>query len=251
MLDGVFVIDIQVAFDSTTAVTSSGLYSWGAGGQGTLGLGDNANYSEPQAVSLGFNPVYVGGEAGYMTYTISDIGLVYSSGLNNFGQLGLGDTTARNTFTNISTLAAETVFSISGGWYEALVLTNAGDVYGIGNNSVNQIGPGTTTNRDVPTIIAGTEFGSETVTQVHAAYHYSFVLTDSGNMYGIGQNSVGQLGLGNNTSATSYAVNLLAVGSNARLATYNPPSEASTEELVTAYFYPTWTSYNAVVPEDL
>ena len=60
-------------------------------------------------------------------------GTLWGCGRNNNGQLGLGDTTNRNTFTQITT-NADNIKSVYCGENHTLILKNDGTLWGCGDN---------------------------------------------------------------------------------------------------------------------
>ena len=73
-------------------------------------------------------------------------GTLWGCGLNNYGQLGLGDTTNRITFTQITT-NTDNIKSVYCGWGYTLILKNDGTLWSCGDNRYGQLGLGDTTNR--------------------------------------------------------------------------------------------------------
>jgi alpha-tubulin suppressor-like RCC1 family protein len=67
-------------------------------------------------------------------------GECFSTGFNSTGQLGLGDTTNRNTFTEV--LNPNNVSELSGGYRFSLALANDGRIWATGDNSYGQLGLG-------------------------------------------------------------------------------------------------------------
>ncbi|GHV71851.1 hypothetical protein AGMMS49928_25700 [Spirochaetia bacterium] len=72
---------------------------------------------------------------------------VYATGKNSDGRLGLGDTTNRTSFTEVTGLGGKNITAISVGSRHAVVLSSDGKVYATGNNSDGQLGLGDTTPR--------------------------------------------------------------------------------------------------------
>ena len=64
---------------------------------------------------------------------------VWASGLNSFGQLGLGNTTTCNTFTRVTT-NVDNVNEIICGENHTFILKNDGSVWACGNNDTGQLG---------------------------------------------------------------------------------------------------------------
>ena len=73
----------------------------------------------------------------YYTFILKNDGTVFSTGYNNYGQLGLGDTTNKNTFTKVN---IDNVKSISCGYSHTFILKNDGTVFSTGYNSSGQLG---------------------------------------------------------------------------------------------------------------
>ena len=66
-------------------------------------------------------------------------GTLWGTGDNQYGQLGLGDTTNRNTFTQITT-NTDNVKSVYCGGSHAFILKNDGTLWGCGRNDYGQLG---------------------------------------------------------------------------------------------------------------
>ena len=82
---------------------------WGCGRnyEGQLGLGDTGNRSTFTQITTNADNVkeiYCGN--GY-TFILKNDGTLWSTGYNDYGRLGLGDTTSRTTFTEVTTNAGD------------------------------------------------------------------------------------------------------------------------------------------------
>ena len=76
---------------------------WGHNNRGQLGLGDTTNRSSPKTLTAAGNDVVKAlthDDHGYTAILKAD-GTIYTAGYNGHGQLGVGDTTNRNTLTKI------------------------------------------------------------------------------------------------------------------------------------------------------
>jgi Alpha-tubulin suppressor and related RCC1 domain-containing proteins len=126
-----------------------------------------------------------------------DDSTIKSWGRNAYGQLGLGDTTNRNTPTAINGLTG--VKQISAGNAHVLALMEDGTVKAWGYNNYGQLGLGDTTNRSIPTTITGLS----NVKQIVAGYDHSLALMNDGTVKSWGYNNKGQLGSGNTTNSST------------------------------------------------
>jgi alpha-tubulin suppressor-like RCC1 family protein len=139
------------------------------------------------------------------SYVVTEDGLLYTTGYNAQGQLGLGDTTNRFVFTRVTGggLNGETVKDVQAGTGNSAgsnavhVLTNSGKVYSFGDGSSGSLGLGTTTNVSTPTLVTG-GIGSKTITQILTLgggnYPTAFALANDGTVWSAGNNANGQLG---------------------------------------------------------
>ena len=82
------------------------MFACGSNASGQLGLGDNTRRNTFTAV-----PALPDGKVAKQviagsnhTMILAEDGTVFACGCNTYGQLGLGDTTDRNTFTAVSAL---------------------------------------------------------------------------------------------------------------------------------------------------
>lgn len=92
--------------------------------------------------------------AGYYranSYVILGDGSVYGAGSNTNGQLGYGATSAFEATPRRMTLPSGTrARNIQSGYGTTVILTTAGRILTVGNNSNGQLGDGTTTSRSTP-----------------------------------------------------------------------------------------------------
>lgn len=91
---------------STAVVETDGsLKTWGYNANGQLGLGDKTQRGTPEDSGLGndIKKVKLFGPDSYNAiYVLKNDGTVWVSGYNGYGQLGLGDKTARDAFTKMA-----------------------------------------------------------------------------------------------------------------------------------------------------
>ena len=188
--------------DYHTLILKNGstLWSTGYNKYGQLGLGDTTNRTTFTQITTNINDIkqiYCGG---YHTLILENDGTLWGCGLNNVGQLGLGDTTNRTTFTQVTT-NADNVKKIYCGGYHTLILKNDGTLWGCGWNEYGQLGLGDTNSRTTFTQITA---NTDDIKQIYCGGEHTFILKNDGTLWGCGHNEYGQLGLGDNINRTTF-----------------------------------------------
>ena len=159
------------------------LYMFGKNIFGQLGFGENSYIFEPLLLPdfpEKIKKVSLGGEHSIILTTKNNI---YASGLNIFGQLGLGDYENRNTFTNINiyknTLMnnkEEKIIDIAAGAQHSLLLSNKHKVYYCGFNKNNFLDK----NEDINmyTLIEDEKIINKRIKYIRAGLNISGILFD-------------------------------------------------------------------------
>jgi len=199
--------------------------SCGYNGLGQLGQGNTTNYSLPTIISPlsnitsgTANSIVAVKTSGYSntngssTYFITYGGDVYSCGYNTYGQLGLGDTTQRNSPTKITTISNVVNLECSCEVTSVFAITNTNGLSVWGYNGYGQLGLGDTTQRNSPTPTSMTN-----VKTVSKSTYSTVIVRDiynNGNLsvWTCGYNGYGQLGIGNTTQQTLFTQVPLAIG---------------------------------------
>lgn len=192
------VVAIDASDDMAAALTSGGqMYVWGSGANSQLGLGaSSANVLTPTAVP-GVTDVISFTLGGSSAAALTAAGRTYVWGLNNRGQLGLGDTTARSVPT-LSALTLTTLADRSTATWSALGVSKSGVLGGWGGNGAGQLGRGTMTTSELTSAAVISPFSGGTA---HVAVgDHAVVVTSAGGIWSWGTGTSGQLG--DNTSAT-------------------------------------------------
>ena len=117
---------------------------------------------------------------------------IYSRGLNDYSQLGLGDFTNRTAPQKIMFDFKSKIMSVACGDDHTLVITELGEIYGWGGNYRGQLGLGDRMDRNVPHKLSILDIKS-----VSCGEQYTMILTKPGELFTCGDNTFGQLGLGN------------------------------------------------------
>jgi hypothetical protein len=197
------ITDVSTANDHTLALTSAGqVYSFGYNTYGQLGrpVTSGPNPS-PRVVKFpaGAGPVrHVAAGAGY-SLALTAAGRVYAFGDNSEGQLGVAanqGTSLPNPTPMLVKLPA-TATEIAAGFDQSFAVTKAGALYAFGANDLGQLGVGmnsgtfTPNPKPMPVTLPGAKGA---IRQITAGSIQSFAVTSTGQLYGFGDNSEGQLG---------------------------------------------------------
>ena len=213
-----YLLDTGSVSQSTYIITSdnsNNAYSCGKNNYGQLGIASaidrnvftniSTNISGKKVLSI------VGGEFHCMLMTNEDKNNLYSCGRNDYGQLGIGNNTNQNTFQPVThgTINGKKIIYVYAGGNHSLILTNntSNNLYSCGNNSKGQLGVGSSidASRNTFTNII-TNISGKKIKNISAGNEHSLILTSdiSNNLYSCGNNSNGELGIGNNTNQSSF-----------------------------------------------
>ncbi|MCF7826663.1 MAG: choice-of-anchor D domain-containing protein [Candidatus Marinimicrobia bacterium] len=124
-------------------------------------------------------------------------------GLNDYGQLGTGDNSSLTNAAAINLdgiLAGKTISAIAAGVAHTVVLTDEGEIYTWGGNTLGQLGNGSFNHSLVPVRVGG-DLADKQVVAIASRYNHTLALTADGKVYGWGHNIDGELGVGNNTNS--------------------------------------------------
>lgn len=151
---------------------------------------------------------------------ITECGQLWAYGHNHKGQLGVGDTWYRNTFTRVE-LPDRVKQVVAGDGHTALI-SDSGQLWLCGDNTRGRLGLGLHRTPHCTRFSRVTITG-ERVLQVSIGDH-SAMVTESGQVWTCGRNSSGQLGLGCNVAQNvfrpvelSERVKYVSVGKRATL----------------------------------
>ena len=184
------------------------LYGWGYPYAGHLGNGTTSTTQAVTQIETNVAEIVASRSSSSNTnaWFRKTNGEVYASGYNGYGQLGVGDSSNRTTFTQSSTAPTNiTKMVVSGGGnYESVMaLTSDNEVFGVGYNGVGNLGIGNTTNQNTwqkakfqKPIVDICSLGHNTSENGYT------IITDDGGVYSTGYGNSGQTGdySGNNQS---------------------------------------------------
>jgi alpha-tubulin suppressor-like RCC1 family protein len=191
-LSGITAITIGDS-DSFALSNDGKVYATGYNGNGQLGVGDNNGRNTfTEALFLRGKNIFEIATGYDHSFALSSDGKVYTTGKNDNGQLGLGDYTDRNTFTEVSSLSGKNIVAISAFGSHSLALSSDGRVYAAGNNYNGQLGLGDNNKRNTFIEVSSLK----DIYAISAGHSHSIALSNDGKVYGVGNNTEGQLGLG-------------------------------------------------------
>lgn len=155
----------------------------------------------PQDADYDFQPKVQAGTN--HTITVRYDGSVWGFGVNTHGQLGTG-----NTDTSDKPVAAFTTSKIyvdaDAGYDHTLLLDKNGVVWAAGNNDRGQLGITTADGESHIFTRVNVDLGvGEKFVSIAAGNGFSMALTNKGNVYAWGDNTHGQLGLGDETEVAT------------------------------------------------
>jgi alpha-tubulin suppressor-like RCC1 family protein len=128
------------------------LYYWGNNGNGQAGIGNANPQYLPVRSATNVSKIFAHPSQGHRSFTNTHFfhqktdGKVYGAGYNGFGQLGLGNTTDRTTWTEIPGIGTNPLGVYPLGAYTGITVIQKSDgsVHACGYNGYGQLGTGTT-----------------------------------------------------------------------------------------------------------
>lgn len=211
-------------FFSVVLMNNGAIYGTGDNSLGQLGI-DNVAYPNVTSLTLmplptlpqGVVPVKICCSTN-STYVLMSNNTLYSTGYNNRGQLGIGNTVNKNSLTlvNLSQLSTEEyVTDISVAAFHALIITNICKLYGVGANGVGNLGIGDYIDKTIFTPLAfevNPFSGNPYPKAISANASFTLVMMFDGTIYGCGDNYYGMLSKGNDSvlfNSTTYTNTLI------------------------------------------
>jgi alpha-tubulin suppressor-like RCC1 family protein len=139
------------------------------------------------------------------TFILMEDNTLWGTGSNSSGQLGLGDTTDRTTFTQVTNLPSGNIKQISCGTNYTMMLLENGTLWATGYNYYGTLGLGTSGgSANETTFTQVTNIPSGTIKEIECGSSHSLILFNNGILYVCGYNYSGQLGLGDTVSRTTF-----------------------------------------------
>ncbi|HEY1639899.1 MAG TPA: hypothetical protein VGG35_04365 [Streptosporangiaceae bacterium] len=173
------------------------LYDWGNNKSGQLGIGSTRSSLVPVRVKLpGTSPVIAVAGGENSAYAVTADGAAYAWGSNSSGQLGNKSLQPSTTPVRVQLPAGVGATAVAAGLSMAYALTTSGTIYAWGDNAAGQLG----TNQASPIgslVPVQVQLpGTVTATAISAGRTTGYALGSDGAVYAWGDNSLGQLGGG-------------------------------------------------------
>jgi alpha-tubulin suppressor-like RCC1 family protein len=195
--------------------SNGALFDWGDGRYGALADGgltnqEPNNVTRPIQIPLpddallhtttnGVNRFIKVSSGSRHTLALTTSGLLWASGENAFGQIGLG--LGSSIFREI--LSVPGVTDIAAGNSHSLALANNGHLFAWGNNNFGQLGLSNNISSFSPTLVSFPP-GVTAWTAVGAGSNYSIALANNGRLYACGMGLFGTLGNGATTNSSIF-----------------------------------------------
>ena len=199
---------VQVGFDRssselaggechTMVVTSDGeLWAWGYNGSGQLGNGETDPFRRSSPVQIGSDTNWLDVACGNdFTVGIKTDGTIWAWGDNTYGQLGLEDVTHRSSPVQVGSETYWQSLALGPGFTYAL--TNVNLLYGWGQNYLGQLGQNNITGYSSP-VLVGNNYS-----KIAAGARYGMFIKTNGQLWAVGGNGGGCLGLGDEIHRSS------------------------------------------------
>lgn len=222
--------------NSMALLDNGTVWSWGDNMYGQIGDGTSKVRYSPVMVT-GLPEVKAISTGGDHNVVVDVNGIVWSWGNNYSGQLGDGTFESRSRPVRVNGIS-EAVTDVSAGNSFNLVLTASGKVWSWGDNSVGQLGDGTTGRRVSPIPI--NSLSEQTMISTGGSHGLS--LEKNGQIWSWGGNQSYQLGNGTNSSRTSPG---LMLGTGIRTA-----SSQSGKAVELIAVLPDSVTTSSTIPED-
>ncbi|MEU4076743.1 hypothetical protein DEJ45_09155 [Streptomyces venezuelae] len=143
------VVEVSAGCHHSLARTADGtVKAWGYNANGQLGNGSTAHASAPVDVAhlTDVSRIFA---AGYHSFAVLDDGELRAWGWNGAGHLGDGGSTVSRT-TPVPVPGLTDVTALAGGYNHSVAVLADGSVLAWGENTLGQLGDGTTTNSSTP-----------------------------------------------------------------------------------------------------
>lgn len=198
------IVDVAKGQHHTLALDANGkIWVAGFGGHGALGLSNTLDQHTWTKVTTGAisSETIVQVDAGiYSSFALDSNGKIWTTGKNEYGELGLGHTNQENTWTKITTgaIADKVIKTISARFGSfAHAIDSEGNLWGVGDNNDGSVGIGTMGDIQSQWVKATGKILNENIVKLYSGYYHGFALTDKGRVWATGSCWWGCFGMEN------------------------------------------------------
>jgi alpha-tubulin suppressor-like RCC1 family protein/regulator of replication initiation timing len=158
------------------AISDDGkLYSWGSGMYGVLGHCDTSDQLVPRLIFFTEKLVFVKVAASSThTLALTNEGVVYSWGRNQFGQLGFGDTKDQTFPKKVEPSVNAKFKDVAAGYFHSVALSDDGVIWSWGHGGNGRLGHGNTNDLRSPKAIETCEYR---FTKIASGDHHTLAIT--------------------------------------------------------------------------
>ncbi|GAB1868571.1 RCC1 and BTB domain-containing protein 1-like isoform X2 [Camponotus japonicus] len=177
------IVDIACSNDHSLALTKNGkMYTWGDNKYSKVFCNEHVNIVNlPWQVQCKEKFAHVACGL-YFNMAITNNGKIYSWGINDYGQLGIGHCQEKKNPCIITSLEDITIVKVVCGSAHTLALTTNGLIYSWGKNNAEQLGHDSKTEKEViPTMLKIPKMGK--VLNVAARHDGSLAIDENGCVY--------------------------------------------------------------------
>ena len=195
-LGGERAMSVTAGAAHSLALTGSGaVWSWGQGGSGALGHGDEEDQWQPKKIEAFAGQRVVAVSAGFahnLAFTAD--GALWSWGGGQDGRLGHGNTQNQPLPKKIEALAGQRIVAVAPGYFHSIATTADGTLWSWGDGGAGQLGHGDQQNQPLPKKIEA--LAGQRVIAVSAGGNHNLALTADGAVWSWGNGLYGKLGHG-------------------------------------------------------
>ena len=175
------------------------MWSFGTNSYGELGTGNTAhiNINTPQKIQ-DIPPILSVACGTNHTLIITNDSNLWSCGFNNYGQLCLANNNQQ--VSKPQKTSNENIIKVSAGGNHTLFQNNKGEIFGCGCNKNGEVALGTFTSLSMVTLIPNLP---PNIVKFVCGRNQNLFLDSEGNVFSVGGNSYGQLGLGHNSNQSA------------------------------------------------
>ncbi len=201
------VKDLFCIYNRTFVIKNDGsVWSCGYNGYKAVGVGSSSTNitTFTKVASVTDAKQIAGGDR--FTLLLKNDGTLWGCGNNGYGAYGVTTTSDQSSFVQVTNNISADVKQIACGYYHSYILKNDGSIWSCGLNGAGQLGWGTTGTGTNNTFTKVTTNMNKDVDQIICAnnYNFTFVIKNDKSLWGVGDNTYGQLGTANVVSRTTF-----------------------------------------------